>query len=106
MAQSQVTTTQAGMQSAGQEFVNKSGDFNGSLKSIDTEIGTLATHWTGTASTNFQNAMASWRSSFAAVISELDHMAEVMGATRVGYGAAEDNATARVGQFGDGLPHF
>ncbi|BCJ52706.1 hypothetical protein Asp14428_41810 [Actinoplanes sp. NBRC 14428] len=99
-----VQTTEPGMQSAAQEFSNKTTEFTGHLRNVNTEMATLQGTWTGTASMQFNQAMDSWEQSFQKVINELITMMHVMGVTTKGYAAAEDSAASSAKSFASALP--
>ncbi|SDT10222.1 WXG100 family type VII secretion target [Actinoplanes derwentensis] len=102
----QVSTSTEGMQAAGQEFVDAYGDFSLKLSNVNSDVYALSSSWTGQASTNFQNAMNNWSTAFSGIISQLGHMADVMGVSRAQYTAAEAQSVDDAGGFDKGLPHF
>jgi WXG100 family type VII secretion target len=99
-----VRTTQAGMQSAAQEFANRASEFTGHLQTVNSDMATLQGSWTGQASAGFNQAMDNWENSFKKVIDELIRMLDVMGVTSKGYAEAEDAAAKFAQSFGQALP--
>lgn len=104
MTMPNVSTTEQGMQRAAQEFHDKANEFTASLRSVNSQMATLQTSWTGTASNGFNQAMDNWENSFQKVINELINMLEVMGVTTKGYIEAEDTAANTAKSFGAALP--
>jgi WXG100 family type VII secretion target len=106
MAQSVVKTSTEGMQQAGQAFADTASDFTSRLQSINTEMATLQSTWTGSASTAFNSAMDAWEASFQKVINELLGMLESMGVNTNEYVSAEDTAANTAQSFANVLPGF
>jgi ESAT-6 family protein len=101
-----VSTTEAGMQSAGREFQDKAQSFTEQLKAVNGQMAILQGSWTGKASKNFNQAMDNWETAFRNIINELIHMMEVMGVTSAGYKAAEEDAADDAQNFMTALPGF
>ncbi|KUL22651.1 MULTISPECIES: WXG100 family type VII secretion target [Actinoplanes] len=99
-----VQTSQQGMQFAAQQFSDRATEFTGYLQNVNSNMATLQSSWTGTASNGFNQAMDSWENSFKRVIDELVNMLEVMGVTTKGYTEAEDSAAQTAQSFGQALP--
>ncbi|WP_041840545.1 WXG100 family type VII secretion target [Actinoplanes friuliensis] len=99
-----VQTTEPGMQAAAQEFSARATEFTGHLQSVNSEMATLQSTWTGTASNGFNQAMDNWEASFQKVINELINIMEVMGVNTKGYAQAEDTAASSAQSFASALP--
>lgn len=106
MGQPNVSTSTEGMLAAGNSFVDQAGAFGTIRTQVGAEVAGLGATWTGQASTNFQNAMDSWFSSFGVIIDQLAHMAEVMGVSSNQYSIAEAEAAHQAGGLSGGLPNF
>lgn len=104
MTMPRVETTEAGMQSAANEFASKAHEFTGYLRGVNTDMQTLQASWTGDASMKFNQAMDNWESAFQSVINQLLHMMDVMGVTTKGYRSAEDDAAQTAQSFAAALP--
>src|SRR5215475_3211761 len=94
----------AGMQSAGAEMNAKFQEFTGYLRSVNQEMATLQSTWTGQASNAFNTAMDSWEAAFAAINNKLAQMAETLGQNMTGYQATEADATGAAPQWAQALP--
>lgn len=92
------------MRRAAQEFSDRATEFTGHLQSVNSQMATLQSTWTGAASRGFNQAMDSWEASFQRVINELVNMLDVMGVTTTGYGQAEDEAAGSAQSFAAALP--
>ena len=99
-----VQTVQSGMQAAANEFGNRATEFNGYLRTVNTDMATLQASWTGQASTAFDQAMDNWESSFQSIINQLLHIMDVMGANTSSYRSAEDDASNIAQSFSSALP--
>ncbi|MET7747693.1 WXG100 family type VII secretion target [Micromonospora sp. NPDC005367] len=104
MTMPRVATTQGGMENAAREFADKANEFNGYLKSVNSQMAVLQASWTGKASNGFNQAMDSWEKAFQGVINELVHMLEAMHQNVKGITAAEDQAANTAQSFVDALP--
>jgi ESAT-6 family protein len=100
----QVQTTQPGMQAAAQIFSDRASEFTQDLQRVNSMMASLQTTWTGTASTNFNQAMDNWEKSFQAIITKLINMMDVMGVNTNAYVASEDSAVNTAQSFGATLP--
>ncbi|MCT2277754.1 WXG100 family type VII secretion target [Micromonospora chalcea] len=104
MTMPSVSTTEAGMQRAAQEFSDKATEFTSQLRAVNGQMAVLISSWTGQASQGFNQAMDNWENAFQRVINELLNMLEVMGVTTKGYQTAEDEASSVASSFGAALP--
>jgi len=93
-----------GMQSAGAEMHAKFQEFTGYLKSVNQEMATLQSTWTGQASNAFNTAMDSWENAFTAINNKLAQMAETLGQNMTGYQNTEADAAGAAPQWAQALP--
>jgi WXG100 family type VII secretion target len=84
-------------------FEGASSEATGHLKSVNEEMAALQASWTGDASLRFGRAMNDWEEEFTKVISQLNHMVEVMGGNAKAYAKAADDAEAIAGGWSEGL---
>jgi WXG100 family type VII secretion target len=94
----------AGMNSAGAEMNALVQAFLGYLQSINTEMATLQSTWTGDASNKFNTAMDTWENSFRAINNKLAEMADLLGHNVIGYQNTETDAAGIAPQWAQALP--
>ena len=103
MPASGVSVGTEGLAGAAQLFEGASSESTGHLKSINDQMAVLQASWTGDASTRFSQAMNDWENNFRTVITQLDHMIEVMGGNAKAYDKAADDAASIAGDWASGL---
>lgn len=103
---STVSTTEAGMRAAAQEFEAKSGEFRTSNESVAGRVEDLTIFWKGQASQGFRTAMEQWGQSFNQVISALDELRGQLQGASATYLAAEDETTSSTSRLQSDLPGF
>lgn len=92
-----------GLTGAATLFESASSESTGHLKSINEQMAVLQASWTGDASTRFSQAMNEWENNFRTVITQLDHMIEVMGGNAKAYDQAAADAASIAGGWATGL---
>jgi WXG100 family type VII secretion target len=94
----------AGMQSAGAEMHARFTEFTGLLQSVNQEMATLQSTWTGQASNAFNTAMDSWEQAFSQINNKLAQMAELLGQNMTNYQNTESDAENAAPQWAQALP--
>lgn len=96
-----------GMGQARTQFESAASTFTGQLGQVNSEVNTLRSTWTGSASVKFGSAMDDWENNFVTVIKELQAMVEAMGGSSAAFNTQEDDAAniaSSWSSFNGGLP--